>query len=308
MYLPFLHGKQFDLLAVKSLAGTLASSSVLPIIQPVRANFGALNRTVAELISHNDEVVVIANPKEGELSNNHNAIQTELQTRYGNNPYVLIGIILDATVSVPSVTAIQNAFPNNRIVYIHRRLGPGQNFAPLFNQNSIHAIVEGESSVAYGLGLSGSTRYLIQDNFPQRRNADHPDSEQFTDLNVNYSALGYDGFGDFTVMPAAYRGSGGQPYCVAVHVGFQQTPGPNLPVDIFHFKSNARTTAGQPAQKSQEALTEMVNGLAVQNPPIFEAGGLAALRALHTTGHYPGLGKMKEHQVRHHIELMRTVI
>ena len=69
MYLPYVRGKQFDLLALKEMAPHLAANpQILPVIEPVRARGEALIRCVDALSVADVPVTVVVNPGVGELA------------------------------------------------------------------------------------------------------------------------------------------------------------------------------------------------------------------------------------------------
>src|SRR5688572_14986136 len=70
MYLPFLRGKQYELLALREFAKEIASSDIIsPIIEPVRSETKGVETAIAELIKNNVNFTLIANPTVGEIEN-----------------------------------------------------------------------------------------------------------------------------------------------------------------------------------------------------------------------------------------------
>lgn len=61
MYHPFFRGKQFELLAIRESAKTIANAGFEPIIEPVRENFSGLGRALNALVVEKAVASVVVN-------------------------------------------------------------------------------------------------------------------------------------------------------------------------------------------------------------------------------------------------------
>lgn len=308
MYTPYLRGKQFELISLRELTGQLWGENILPIVEPVRISTNSLFRAIDILSASNDKLVIIANPSVGEILPGKLTadFNTELLAKVNGNTNVIIGAMINNLSTPASIASLIGFYPNNEVAFVHRDVNEGLNFNSLYSPTSKHFFIEGEHSDAYRRSVLGGLKSLVRDAFTQRNNADHPFTEFFHDLPSNIREFGCDSFGDFTILTKAFRDGGGQPYCVAVHIAYQQVGGAANPVHMYHFKSAAQTTPGDPGPKSMDALSQMVNHLAA-NPLTFEGVGMRDLRASHAGGNFRGLGKQKSFQIIHHIETLGTV-
>ncbi|MCP4123229.1 MAG: sce7725 family protein [Bacteroidetes bacterium] len=66
MYFPFLRGKQFELIALRESVGFLGEN-IIPVIEPVKRSLVSLKKCLGLLNESDVKVILIANPKVGEL-------------------------------------------------------------------------------------------------------------------------------------------------------------------------------------------------------------------------------------------------
>ena len=68
MYFPYLRGKQFELLALRDFAtGNHSKEKVVPIIEPVKQQFGGLNTAISTMLDSGLQFAMILNPKDGDF-------------------------------------------------------------------------------------------------------------------------------------------------------------------------------------------------------------------------------------------------
>ena len=292
------------MLALRAKAGVLARENVLPIIEPVNQNPTRLLGYAQALQDAGDSFIVIVNPKVGDFAGNPTQLH---QAIIGHEPEfnsLIVGILLDRGTTIAEVQAIVQSFQGYEIAFIHDDLDTNLPFGQFFTPTTKHFFIHGSHPYAYAQTIQGGLKSTIVDSFAIRNNADYPDDEFFSDVHLTHRQLGFDSFGDFTIMPAEFREGGGQPYCVAIHI-LHLDNGPTSPMRMFHFKSTDRTTRGRAPEKAVQALNVMVNQL--QQTPIFEDIGIAGLRTHQANSHNPGLGKLKELGITHHIETFMQV-
>jgi hypothetical protein len=73
---------------------------------------------------------------------------------------------------------------------------------------------------------------------------------------------------------------------------------------IFHFVSERRHTATDPAGKFGEALADLVTEVTNPNTQVEKTAAVEEFLDLHARGHFPGLGYVKKLSMKHHIETL----
>jgi len=282
----------------------MANNGFVPIIEPVRSNLAGLRRAINAIRDANGEGIVVVNPRLGELSNNGGPISTLLETDYLEEVGLSAGVFLDANMS--SDRAIQLALDHNTrpLAFIHDGFQhPIQLLQGITdnNINAIHVFFASTCGQLYRDRFDKSTRVLIRDGFQNRRNRDHPPLERFSDLHLVYQNYGMDGFGDFLTVGNNYSESGGPAYAVAIHVTFINSDDEDV-MYIHHFLSDRQDDASDTPGKFSEALEKLIEALDEDGSLILETDAMNEFRSLSENDEYPGLGKVKELSMRHHIE------
>lgn len=316
MYYPVLRGKQFELAAIRDLAkeSTLTSDKVFPVIEPVRENFSALQRTLEVLSETGVSSGFIINPRVGELASENYAL-----LNFYHDQFLLSGSVIHPVLVVGSTTTAndiddyrQLVSPENSrpLYFLHDSAVEDpialSRLASLSDQNSevVHLFEDENTSTLYRNKFKDFQRILIQDGFiPEDRNKDYKDKDLFTEFHVVYEDLNLSGFGDYQIVGLGYRESGGPAYAVALHLTYID-PGQDNVMFVRHFVSDSNETFADPGNKFAEALEKMIEFLD-QNPGlIYESQAVKAFRSLHARGHFPGLGFVKKLSIQHHIELV----
>ncbi|WP_234357958.1 sce7725 family protein, partial [Pectobacterium versatile] len=70
MYYPYFRGKQFELIAIRETAGTMAQAGFIPIIEPVKETLNGLEKTLKAICEAEGKAIVIVNPSYGDHSTN----------------------------------------------------------------------------------------------------------------------------------------------------------------------------------------------------------------------------------------------
>lgn len=75
MYLPYLRGKQFELLALRELAKSgLTLNNISPIIEPVKKDLKSIETAIKALSKISVKIFLIVNPEEGDLKKDNKSI------------------------------------------------------------------------------------------------------------------------------------------------------------------------------------------------------------------------------------------
>lgn len=306
MYYPYFRGKQFELITIREVAPLLAESGFVPIIEPVKAALLGVDRTLKAICAANGQAIVIINPDYGDHAHKGEDISFLLRDGFIDKPNIFAGILLNEQTSVEQAIAYYRQHKAHQPVFIHSGY---MNHKELVEQlgeditSTTHVFLEKYCGKLYRKHFRESTRVLLRDGFQKRRNADHPDLEEFSDLHVTFEEDGMDGFGDFLIVGDDYSETGGPAYAVAIHLTFIDHTKDDA-MFIRHFISTTKDTPTDPAGKFGQALEKLINTLDSGNSKIIETKAIMEFRDLHTKQHFPGLGYVKKLSMKHHIETL----
>lgn len=311
MYYPFLRGKQFELIALRELAGLMAQkrSKISPIVEPVK-NSSTLKTTLRTFVEQNINFNVIVNPTVGDLQNDPELIFEIIRTFSGDYNNYQFGIILedqtDYTRIIREITALVT---DPKFTFIHYSVRNDINDIIRFASengeivnNVIHA---GKASSRYRREFDVNTLVSLDDFFQMLpKNADYLNvpSSRFTEEHLFFSEEGFKGFGDYLTIGEQYSDSGFLPWAVAIHISYLD--GENK-IRIKHFASDSNDDNDDVAGKFSEALEKLIDWCNAEN-----INGMAIdyYRDLHERQHFPGLGVLKKLSVINHIELVLNAI
>ncbi len=306
MYHPYFRGKQYELITIRETAELLATSSFVPIIEPVKEALGGLDRTLKAVCDAGGKAVVIVNPYHGDHRENGVEISELLQTSYSGNESVGAGVLLREDMTVHEVIAYCGRHQGHHLTLVHAGFTQAKALADTLGDTltaTRNVFNESYCGKLYRKHFQGSTRILLRDGFQRRRNRDHPPVELFSDLNVTFEEEGMDGFGDFLIVGDDYSESGGPAYAVAIHLTFID-PDQDDAMFIYHFVSTRQDTPTDPAGKFAEALAKLVRKLDSGTSNLLPTSAVNEFRQLHANGHFPGLGYVKKLSMKHHIETL----
>lgn len=305
MYYPYFRGKQYELILLRDRATFLRDQAIRPIVEPVRSNLSSLSRAIGSLNEANTDFVLVTNPHVGELQSR--VPRRDLEELLGNSPNGSLGIIVDRLVSVEEVVSWLSRRPNSQHSIIHGGSSNGRELAQatsaLTNVRE-HVFLENPTGKLYQRNFreAKALRVLVRDAFKTRKNADYDESEHFSDLHVMYEDEGMDGFGDYLIVGEEYSDTGGPAYAVAIHITYIDPATDDM--FIYHFKSRQNSSPSNPAGKFMEALELLVSKLNDPDANIFDSGGCQQFVSLYNKQHFPGLGKVKQICMEHHLELI----
>lgn len=306
MYHPYFRGKQYELATVREMAPVLAASDFRPIIEPVRNDFGGLQRALGALRKAGGHAIVIVNPQCGDLFDSEAASQDFFHKNSLGVPGVSAGILLSQGISLDAAMQHYDSHAANSPAFIHSGFTEPKALAGRLGhatKNQRHIFVDRLCGKLYQKHFKGGFRVLLRDGFKRMRNADYVAVEAFSDLHATYAEEGMDGFGDFLIVGDEYNEGGGPAYAVAIHLTFID-PDQDDAMQIYHFVSESQDTPKDPAGKFAEALAKMIATLDRPNSKVLETTAVKEFRSLHTKGHFPGLGYIKKLSMNHHIQTL----
>ncbi|MBT3879404.1 MAG: sce7725 family protein [Candidatus Scalindua sp.] len=306
MYFPYFRGKQNELIAIRDNASMIKDAGIIPIIEPVKENLSPLKRAVSELTKVEGEFILIVNPKHGDLKNNPKPLFEELIEK---NPKIYEGLSLGYIVNDGSnlmdIEDFLGEHEKFNIAIIHYGYPKGKDLADSLNKFpgvEKHIFIDGYSGKLYQkhFKVEGAERILVRDGFKQRKNAEYPGNEHFSDLHITYEDEGMRGFGDFLIVGDDYMETGGPAYAIAIHLTYLDD---EKNMFIWHFLSDRTNSPVDPAGKFFEALEKLITVID-DDTFAFNSRACDEFRHLHKRGHFPGLGHVKKLSMQHHIELL----
>ena len=285
MYLPYLRGKQFELIALKELLeNNLLSENIIPIIEPINVSSKLIN-TINMFINRNRNIILIHNPKVGSLcSNISDEDYDELITMLRSN-CVIVGHIINDDSHEELARLQQHEINKSSVLAI--------------NINAYNLpIYLSEFNELEPLGVEN--RIIITDGFnKQRRNADYGESsEVFSDMHLFYRDRGFYYFSDYSIIGNNYIEHGGGAYAIAIHILFFDC---NNVLNVRHFVSDSNDDRNNPAQKYNEALSKL-NRWQLQSG--VNSYAINSFIEDYRNSLYHGTGVIKKLSIMHHMQLM----
>jgi len=307
MYYPYFRGKQFELILLRDNAQFLANNNIHPIIEPVKEDFTSLAKTIKVLHEKKVASTIIINPKVGESPIDEMLVTGLIEETLKDFNSFSIGYILHAESNLNDLLVLLNKFSKQHFTLIHYGFKDSKELSvELAKHKNVtrHVFIEGYAQKLYQRHLrkAGIERILIRNGFkPQKKNANYPPSEQFSDLHITYPDEGMDGFGDYLIVGDEFKESGGPAYAVAIHLTYLDE---DDNMNIFHFISDQTDSPTDPGGKFFEALNKLVKEFNKPKTQIYKSSACEEYLSLHKMKHYPGLGTVKKLSMQHHLELV----
>jgi len=312
MYYPYLRGKQYELILLRDNAEFLANNSIHPIIEPVKSDFAALTRAMKAINKKNVNCTLIINPQAGrEPVTTSSIFQNLIGEDFINNKNLSLGYMLDARSNISNLVSLLKKYRNVNFSIFHYGYTNGKKLSTeieSFENITTHVFIDGFAGKLYQrhFKIDGIKRILIRNGFKtQKKNANYPPSEHFSDLHITYPDEGMDGFGDFLIVGDDYTETGGPAYAVAIHLTYLDI---DDNMNIYHFVSDQTDSPTDPGGKFLEALEKLVKKVNKSNSLIYESNACSEYLELYQKKHYPGLGYVKKLSMQHHIELIAEFI
>lgn len=279
MYYPYFRGKQFDLLALRTLLeNNVLSKKVIPIIEPIK-NTATLHKLLTYAQKKQHPFYLVQNPKLGEF--NTSKASNSLQK-----------------------------FPAKKALFVDQ---------PLESMNtSAELLIIDQPSVALNSDWTGNQKpvflppefrllnkiigkkIISQDHFTRLPKLSFYQTcvdELFSTDHLTYKQRGFFGFSDFSIDSRIYYEKSYPSSLLSLHLLYFSKE----QLRIHHFLSTE-----EPANQKEKFLELMQEVYAWQNILTQEnlTKGLALLMHYAAQKKFPGMGVMRKASVMHHMELM----
>ncbi|MBP2699927.1 sce7725 family protein [Photobacterium lucens] len=303
MYFPYMRGKQFELVALKTVAARLKTDKVFPIIEPVNDNLTQLISCIQSLNQYKISPHIIINPEVGDLANDS---PDSLNLEIAKTGTSFIPCIRINNQNLQYVTNLLDQFIEDNVNY------------SLYFQEGILSKVDHYTHKAMYNIIREINRYpddfanklpnsvVINDSFPAKsRNADYSNTPQFfSDAHLTFTKPLVEhqvGFGDYLTIDETWTTGGGPAFVIALHITYIDNDTTHMYVKHSVSISNPGDQSN-PAGKFREALEELIKFSHITPSLNKNTLGFQEYVIIHQNGNYPGLGVPKKLSMMHHIE------
>lgn len=313
MYLPYVRGKQNELIGIReSLDFQDYEKKVSPIIEPVSKTLGTMKKTIKELIKKGSNFTLIINPQVGffHSDNNFQVIFDFIADCLADYDNFQIGVIFHRNIDHKVILRLLEAnkeqckaltiVHNSMFEAIEPILSAYSNVAPI----KYNVLNLDYTTINYQRRFNSSTLVEFKDYFKaQDKNVLYMEIEEsnFSDKHLLYRDGGIAGFSDYLTIGSKFSEGGGPAFAVAIHISYI---GENKVIRVKHFVSESNEDSSNVAGKFAEALGK----LEVWHNSMPNKSKTVDLFIENYKEHYPGLGALKKLTLMNHIELILQLI
>ncbi|MFW6275696.1 MAG: sce7725 family protein [bacterium] len=308
MYFPYLRGRQFELIALREYAIQRGDkNNVLPIIEPVKKSFNSLKIAIKQFKEHSLKFSLIVNPQVGELSGDNGSFLGTLEDELSDSDWLPAFIVKNNIEEINQVIEAEGYSENVVLICSKMVDTDSESFLQLVRRDCIEYIVSEENKTLKRKLIKGYNKkiILLSDCFePQHRNRDYLNmpEEKFTEEHIFFDDEGYSGFSDYTTLSSEFSEGGSTPFAVAIHLTYQKE---NEEIWVRHFTSESNEDRANIQGKFAEAAEKAIKFLDEKNIQTYSAD---ELRNYYHEQKYPGLGMVKKISVKHHLELINSIL
>lgn len=313
MYLPFLRGKQFELIALRELSPIFKENYkiVSPVIEPVKDSDTGLKKAIEVLSAMGINFNIIINPTVGDLRGETDVILQTIKSAVHGYENFQIGLNISNESSLKNCLEIVKKidFEFNGFSLIHNT--SLDNISEIQNSlSSVKPIIynlinyNGTTSRRYHRNFPEETRVLLDDYFISlEKNSDYKQNidEPFTEDHLYFKEDGFTGFSDYLTIGSGYSEGGFLPYAIVIHLTYFDVASK---LRIHHFVSDSNQDSSDIGGKFAEALNKLIDWINANRGINTDTSAIKDFEELHKRGHFPGLGVVKKLSIKHHIELL----
>ena len=305
MYFPYLRGKQYEVLAVRA-SEFLSSNRIIPVFEPTTLS-GSTHNRFRSIAESGVKFSVIVNSNNGILTPALPDIIKMINDLESHVPdIVLPAFEIRADQPVSAVQDFARQFASRQCVLVHRNhthstMVLEAAIAP-FDRRAVHIFLDGGVPLQVVSTLPAAGRVLLRDGFSRcARNADYPNQSNFGDLLFSYKNREFDGFSDFSIIGDVYSPGGGAAQQVAIHLTECLD---DTTIVTNHFVSRTPPQRGNDQAKYFSALRLLISHTGQPLSADFDTQGVREYHESDSHKHYPGLGKLKQWSMMHHMEII----
>lgn len=309
MYLPYLRGKQFELIAVREFAKEHPHNQyIIPVIEPVKSTFNSLTTAIKDMFENELRFSLVLNPIDGDFKRIRKEILSEISILDGNKTNWIPALICSSNEEGDSILSYIKSKDLHNVMLIYKNGIELDDAKMTFLSNPrISFIVNGDANSRITMRkLRTLQKNIIRLDscFIERpRNIDYLNipEEKFTEEHRFYQDDHFYGISDYTALPKDFIDGGMLPYAVAIHMTYEKN---SDEIYVRHFVSDTNDDQSNIQRKFFEAASKLKNFFSnKQKTPAIEA-----LIQLLDDEKYPGLGVIKKLSIRNHMELMNRIM
>lgn len=254
MYLPYLRGRQYELLAIRELLeNSLLGIHVIPVIEPIKLSFTLL-KTLESFRDAHQLIAVVQNPQVGNFSGEMDVAKETDPLKLKYFTCVAEPNLIHAFYVTPRLLDEPPKVPREQLMLIHQDKNLLDDYTQyLLGDPATYQLVPD----ARTFRPIRKNRVIIDDPFrKQVRNADYADKsdEFFSAEHRYYHDDGFVGFSDYSIVGNEYLESGFAPFAVAIHIVYFD---PKQNLRVRHFLSDTNQDTRDPAGKFYEAVNSL---------------------------------------------------
>ena len=308
MYFPIVHSSQYDLLALRESAVEIRSSGqVIPVIIPVAKNATGLRIILERYARSGQPFCLVVNPICCKKTMNEATIQSSfVNDVFAESRDYYPTLMVDGRTTPTELSAFRANFPDHEIVLFHvdelsspETIDAAKRIRPVFN------LLEPDRR-AYTRKFSADTRVLVEDPFRKKKNSEYPADESYSETYGEYKDDGYVGFGDYQTIGRTYAPGGTPvPSAISLHLTYRANDGA---IRVRHFVSKPIAARPEVPGRFLEAVADLIAWADTQGDALSYSHSLPEYRKLHEAKRFPALGVPKKLGIRHHIDLMLSLM
>lgn len=309
MYLPYLRGKQFELISVREFAIEHPNNQhIIPIIEPVKSTFSSLTTAINVMLEKGLKFSLVLNPMDGDFKRISKDILSEIPILAHNRSEWIPALICSSNEKIDKILSYMDRMNLQNVMLVYKN-GIELDDAKMefLSDSRIGFIVNGDANsriVMRKLRNLHKNIIRLDSCFIERpRNVDYLSisEEKFTEEHKFYYDDHFYGISDYTALPKDFIDGGMLPYAVAIHMTYEKN---SDEIYIRHFVSDTNDDQSNIQRKFFEAASKLKKFfLNKEKTPAIEE-----LIQLLDEEKYPGLGVIKKLSIRNHIELMNRIL
>ena len=314
MYAPYLRARAEELRAINDVAALIKGGPVFPVLEPVNGTSEMWSK-LRGFVKKEVPFALVVNPPYGDLSDDPKPLAAFVNEHananlFGGMPVMLPTFHIRPGVTPEAVEAFLKDFQGSDVGFVVASDDvPRKSFERMARGHGgvVFVAVMGRLPSSYRPNLENAQVVKVEDGFHRApANAKYPDESFFSELVDTYAQEGFDGFGDFATVGDLPPGGGFTPAAVVVHLSFEKAPGH---IRVRHFVSDDRDeqVQGQVPRKTRQALVKLQE-FVEENEYFQGSASSSLLDAAAGRDKLPNLGRLKRLSIRHHIELMASVV
>lgn len=311
MYYPYLRARQFELISLRELALEEATNKIVPVLEPLSNRFNNLKLANTVFCEQGFKPYLLVNPLEGDDdSRGDTKIFLEFLAELEDSCFQVAFHFNDNKGYIES--SIEEYNLSNCMIVGLDNYSDEESLKELCNNSSVTHIMLLDPTRNRGLHsfmktLSGKTYIRLDDSFEKEpRNAEYLErpARKFSEEHRYFSSEGFNGFGDFTVLPREFVSGGSAPMAVVIHFTYLND-GDDQNIWIRHFTSTSNDSRANVQGKFAEAAEKAIEF--IEREEITNSAA-SELKDYFDRHHYPGLGVVKKISIKNHLLIIEAFL